>query len=241
MTFRIISDKKERGLLVLAVILFSVICMIEANLDLVASIQGTFVGDFLVNQSVKKISSNLTISILAAYFFYLLIDFLPRLRKEEKTKEVLNSLLASVIDSYNRTRMFGHETAISHVKKDVLDELWLSNEISILKSGKSKFLKLKFGMQTAFTRTEDFRHALPLAVNLSPEKTLKWLVIIDKIRLLAESYGEQPEVSVENQHLIDKDTDENPIKDYKSTLNFRFLELLEITQEWLDYEPESNG
>ncbi|MEH6357449.1 MAG: hypothetical protein V7745_00560 [Pseudomonadales bacterium] len=238
---RIWNDKKERTLLILMIAIFAILCLIEANFSLIKPLHNTVAGKVLVNSGVKNISSNLVISILAAYFFYLFIDFMPRVRREEKTEEVLNALLAAVLDSYNRCRMFGHETAISHVKKDVLDYSWLKDEVSVLKGGKAEFLKLKFAMQTSYTRIDDFRHALPLAVSLSPEKTMQWLVIIDKIRLFSESYGEQPEVTEDKLHLVDKDTDENPLKDYKLTLNFRFLELLEQTQLWLGYEPKNIG
>ena len=96
-------------------------------------------------------------------------------------------------------------------------------------------------MQTAHTRIEDFRHSLPLAVSLSPEHAMRWLIIVDKIRLLSENYGEQPSIPEDKMRFVDKDTDENPIKDYKSTLNLRFLEVVEQSRDWLYPEAETDG
>lgn len=238
---RLWNDPKERNLLLLVIILFAVLCVIEGQYELVSCLNGTRIGGFLVSQSVKDISSGLIVSVLAAYFFYLFIDFIPRQRKEQSTKIVLDSLLASVLDAFNRCRVFGHETPISHVDKAVLNESWLNEQKANLKSGTSNFLPLKFAMQTAFTRLEDFRHALPLAVSLSPDMAMKWLVIIDKVRLFAESYGEQPEVPEDKILLIDTDSDENPLKLYKADLNFRLLELVEQAIEWREFKCENNG
>ncbi|HLR17266.1 MAG TPA: hypothetical protein VK099_05275 [Alcanivoracaceae bacterium] len=96
-------------------------------------------------------------------------------------------------------------------------------------------------MQTADSRLEDFRHALPLAVSLSPKHAMQWLVIIDKVRLLAENYALQPEVSEEQFHLVDTDSDDNPLKLYKSDLNFRLLELVEQAIEWRGYSTNESG
>lgn len=229
---RLWTDKKERNLLFLIIILFLLLCSIEVGFEIISCLSETWIGGFLTNQSVRNISENLIVGVLSAYFFYVFIDFLPRLKRERKAKFVLDSLLSSILDAFKRCRLFGHETAISHVDKTGLDIGWLRGQIADLKSQQTKFLPLKFAMQTAHTRLEDFRHVLPLAVTLSPERAMQWLVIIDKVRLLAESYGEQPDVPAENMHLIDTNHEENPLKIYKADLNFRFLEFVEQTIEW---------
>lgn len=166
---------------------------------------------------------------------------MPRAATERDTRIVLDSLLAAILDAYSRCRIFGHETPISHVDKSVLNENWLCEHKTLLKNKKAKFLPLKFALQTAHSRLEDFRHALPLAVSLSPKDALHWLVIIDKVRLLAENYGLQPEVSEDKLCLVDTDSDDNPLRLYKSDLNFRLLELVEKTIEWRGYSTSENG
>jgi len=237
----ILKNKKDRNLLILALCAFIVLCLVEVGFSLPRYFVGTSLGDLLTNSSFKNIVSGLSLSIVAAYIFYLFIDLMPRARTERDTRVVLDSLLAAILDAYARCRVFGHETAISHVDKTVLSEDWLSENRSLLKDQKVKFLPLKFALQTADSRLEDFRHALPLAVSLSPRDAMQWLIIIDKVRLFAENYGSQPEVKDEQFHLVDTDSDENPLKLYKSDLNFRLLELVEQTIEWRGYRTNENG
>lgn len=238
---RILNDRKERNLLILTLCAFTILCVVEANFGLPGFLVDTNVGYLLTNESFKRIVSGLCLSIVAAYVFYLFIDFMPRATAERDTRVVLDSLLAAILDAYSRCRLFGHETPISHVDKSVLCESWLCENKALLKSGKVKFLPLKFALQTADSRLEDFRHALPLAVSLSPKHAMQWLVIIDKVRLLAENYGSQPEVPEEQIRLVDTDSDENPLKLYKSDLNFRLLELVEQIIEWRGYSNNENG
>lgn len=126
-----------------------------------------------------------------------------------------------------------------HVDKSVLEKLWLESSLVTFRKNNSKYLPLLQAMNTSFTRLDDFRHVLPLVVALSPKHTMQWLVLTDKIRLLAENYGENPEVSIDKQHLIDKNTDDNPILVYKTALNFRMLEIIEESICWL--YPSENG
>lgn len=238
---RILNDRKERNLLILTLCAFTILCVVEANFGLPRFLVDTNVGYLLTNESFKRIVSGICLSIVAAYVFYLFIDFMPRATAERDSRVVLDSLLAAILDAYSRRRVFGHETPISHVDKSVLSESWLCEHKALLKNGKVKFLPLKFALQTADSRLEDFRHALPLAVSLSPKHAMKWLVIIDKVRLLAENYGSQPEVPEEQIRLVDTDSDENPLKLYKSELNFRLLELVEQTIEWRGYSTNENG
>lgn len=238
---RILNDRKERNLLILTLCAFTILCVIEANFGLPSFLVDTNVGYLLTNESFKRIVSGLCLSIVAAYVFYLFIDFMPRATAERDTRVVLDSLLAAILDAYSRGRVFGHETPISHVDKSVLSERWLCEHKTLLKNEKVKFLPLKFALQAADSRLEDFRHALPLAVSLSPKHAMQWLVIIDKVRLLAENYGSQPEVPEEQMCLVDTDSDDNPLKLYKSVLNFRLLELVEQTIEWRGYTTNENG
>jgi len=238
---RIWIDPKERFLLILSISLFSFLCVIKTRFPLIDSLDDTRIGEILVGDALESTASSLIISLLAAYFFYLLIDFLPRVRREERTKLVLNSLIASVLDAFNRCRIFGHETAISHVETSVLEESWLNSQKKNLREERTNFLPLKFSMQTAHTRLEDFRHALLLAVSLSPECALRWLVIIDKVRLFSESYGEQPIASDEEVRLVDSPDSTSALKVYKSDLNLRFLEFVEQAIEWRNLTSGKNG
>lgn len=237
----ILRNKKDRNLLILASCAFVLLCLVEVGFGLPKYLVGTSLGNLLTNSSFNNIISGLSLSIVAAYIFYLFIDFMPRASTERGTRAVLNSLLAAILDAYARCRVFGHETPISHVDKTVLSENWLAENRMLLIKQKVKCRPLKFAVQTADSRLEDFRHALPLAVSLSPKDALQWLVIVDKVRLLAENYSLQPQMPEDQPHLVDTDSDDNPLTLYKSDLNFRMLELVEQIIEWQGYTTNENG
>ncbi len=238
---KILSDKRERRLLLLATLSFVILCLIEIKLPLISFLENTLIGDVLCSDGIQNIASGLLVGLISAYAFYIFINYLPRVHREEKTKEVLNSLIASILDAYKRCRIYGHETPISHVDKSVLKNEWLNEQITDSKKNKTKFLPLKFAMQTAYTRVEDFRHTLSLAVELSPEHAMQWLIIIDKVRLMAENYGEELNIPIDKQQYVDQDNDLNPIRDYKSTLNLRYLEIVEESKNWINLDAIGNS
>ena len=235
----LLKDRRERPLLISAFLAFIMLCIVEIRLPIFSIFIDSGLERILISDAIKNIFSGLLIGLISAYIFYVFIDFIPRSRKERETITVLNSLIASVLHSYKNCHIYGHETALPHVDKSSLEKLWLDNALVTFKNNNSKYLPLLQAMNTSFTRLEDFRHVLPLVVALSPKHTMQWLVVIDKIRLLAENYGENPEVQKDKQHLVDKNTKENPILEYKSTLNFRMLEVVEESIEWL--YPSKNG
>jgi hypothetical protein len=100
-------------------------------------------------------------------------------------------IAAAVIDAYERTRVFGHETPIDSVDLSVLDIENLKVHKTELVT-KGDLLKVKFAMETAHSRYPDFQHALTMAASISSEHALSWLVLTDKIRLLAEQYEQWP-------------------------------------------------
>lgn len=226
-------DRKERPLLISAFCSFFILFIVEIRLPLFPFFESTYIGKILVTDGTKNIVSGLLIGLLSAYVFYIIIDYIPRYRNERKTLDVLNALLASILDSYSRCRTFGHETALPHVDKSVLNENWLNQHLEVFKEERSHDLALLLANATADSRLADFRHSLPLAVNLSPEHAMQWLVIIDKVRLLAECFGNNSGTTNDKQHLIDEVVGGNPDRDYQSTLNFRMFELVEETYRWL--------
>ena len=235
----LLKDHKEVPLLISTIVAFVLLCLIEIRFPIFSIFIDSPFEALLTADGTKNILSGLLIGLISAYIFYVFIDFVPRKRKEREIMIVLNSLIAATLDSYKRCRIFGHETALPNVDKSVLDKNWLEETQVTFKGNNSKYLPLLFAMQTSYTRLEDFRHVLPLAVSLSPNHTMQWLVLIDKVRLLAENYGDNPEVPIDKQHLVDKNTEENPILEYKSTLNFRMLEIVEESIKWL--YPSKNG
>lgn len=91
----------------------------------------------------------IVVGLISAYIFYLLIDLLPRAKRERSILRVLNLLLTSVVDAYERTRIFGHETAIAVLDTDILKSQRLEQHFQVVRTLSVMFLKLKYAMETA--------------------------------------------------------------------------------------------
>ncbi|MCQ3008546.1 hypothetical protein NLO93_26615, partial [Pseudomonas savastanoi] len=89
------------------------------------------------------------------------------------------------------TRVFGHETPITSIDVSILALHSLNAHKSSVVTN-AQILKLKFAMETAHSRYPDFQHCLTLAASISPDHALDWLVLTDKVRLLADQYGSWP-------------------------------------------------
>jgi hypothetical protein len=206
---------------------------------------------FLRADSTASVTSDLLVGIISAYIFYVIIELLPSFRRKTETLKVLNLLVASVIDAFDRTRLFGHETPITSIDLGVLKIEQLKLNISAIKK-EPEFLRLKFAMETGHSRYQDFQHALTLAVALSPEHALSWLVLTDKVRLLAQEYGEQPidprtggtePFNIVNREHVNAYLDySNKMVSFESTLQLRVLEVFESAVQWVEYHRlESRG
>lgn len=237
-------DARERWLLAAVVVAFAFVCLINVKFPLWKVLEGGVTASFLRADATISVTSDLLVGLISAYIFYVIIELLPSHRRKNETFRVLNLLVASVVDAFDRTRLFGHETPINSVDLDVLKLPRLKSNIAII-GAKPEFLRLKFAMETGHSRYQDFQHALSLAIGLSPEHALDWLVLTDKIRLLAQEYGTQP-VKPENNFLsvTDQLMDvefflalgeyQGKMNAFEDTLRLRVLEVFEAAASWME-------
>ncbi|TWC57575.1 hypothetical protein FBY04_10545 [Pseudomonas sp. SJZ080] len=238
-------DARERWLLAAVVAAFVLVCLVNARLPLWGVFEGGVTASFLRADATISVTSDLLVGLISAYIFYVIIELLPNHRRKTETFRVLNLLVASVVDAFDRTRLFGHETPIISVDLNVLKLARLESNIAIIRAH-PEFLRLKYAMETGHSRYQDFQHALSLAIGLSPEHALDWLVLTDKIRLLAQEYGGQPVnpvtenfmVELPNQHMgvefLGAVNNYNlAMADFESTLQLRVLEVFESSVKWM--------
>lgn len=223
-------------LLALCGVSFFTLIISGARFPLLSIFDNTIVGFLLTSPTYIAVFENILIGFLAAYIFYLLNSYYPRKKLRKNNLNLLNSCVASILDSYKRTRVYGHETALPYVNTECLNPEWLRLKIVELKRAKTDALKLKFTLDTAHTRENDFRNLLQIASSISPEHAERWLVLIDKVRLLSENYGKQPKVSDEEMNLVRMRSEDSPMHLYHLSLEFRIMELMEVTIEWLELE-----
>lgn len=227
---KILKKPIELLLLGLALLALVLLVLVEIRFTLPSRIESdSWVGIFLIKDATKNILSSISSGIFSAYLFYLFVDYLPKSRTEQKAIDTLNLVLASVLDAYFRNRTFGHETAIDQVDVSRLQLSVLQAEIAEFRRNSSiPILKLKHGMETADSRLPDFRSMIGLAISLSPDHAKQWLVLTDKIRLLAEQSEDF------HREFLDSSTNlTNSQHDVQKSLCIRMLEVMEQSEIWL--------
>lgn len=209
---------------------------------------------FFQSKAFEDIVGDLLTGLIAAYFFYVVIDVVPRLRKEKQVMGVLNRLVSSVVDSYATTDWFGHTKEITQVDLDLLTPDRIDMLIDEVKQERPSFGKLKCALFTAHSRLSDFTSTLNLAASLGSERALQWLVLTDKVRLLVDNYEAHPESddyepghvygSLRGQiddHAVDFLEYESALNHFMESLQFGVLEYLEQVRNWISPVPGSDA
>ncbi|EOQ98283.1 hypothetical protein LEP1GSC195_1478 [Leptospira wolbachii serovar Codice str. CDC] len=227
------TDQNDRLILILFCISLQILILIRIKFPILRGLNDTFIENILTSSITIEITNDLSVGFISACIFYFLVTIIPKVRLITESTYTLNSLLASLLDSYNRTRVFGHETPITHVDRSTLSIEWLDKTVEKLKKHDTQFLSLKFALATAHTRYDDFKNTLQLANTLGAKPTLKWIVIVDKVRLIAENYDKQPFVNNERIRSIDDPNIDDDIGLFKKTLEFRFQEFCEEVRDWI--------
>lgn len=201
------------------IISFALLVICEFNFALYPPLTGSWIGNFLTREMTTRLISGIAMSVVAAYIFYLFVELLPKVSARRKTLSVLNRLLVSLLDTYDRTHICGHELAITNIEVSAYDQKWLEEARGRLSEPRSsgnngEYVRLRLVVNTADSRLENFRGVIGLAVSLSPSHALQWLVITDKVRLLAECYEKDPldrrdsgESNVTDETLLSWDAD----------------------------------
>lgn len=252
--FKFLKDRFERRLFFWATVALACLCVVKIKFTASDYMLINWPNVVMLFQSkaFEDIVGDLLTGLIAAYFFYVVIDIIPRMRKEEQNLEVLNRLVASVVDSYAKAHFFGHTMAITQVDLSLLALDSIDKMIAEVKK-KPDFLKLKCALFTAHSRHSDFSATLTIASSISSERALQWLVLTDKVRLLVDNYGEDPQseeygpahVFGSGRSLID-DTAvdflhyESALDGYRGSLQIGVLEYLEQTRNWISPVPASD-
>ncbi|MNJ17288.1 hypothetical protein D3C81_1425450 [compost metagenome] len=242
-------EAREKWLLAAAAGVLALIVLINLKLPVWPWLEGGGAAEFLRADATSSVTSDLLVGLFSAYVFYVIVELMPRHRREQLTLRPLNMIVAAVIDACERTRIFGHETPITSIDLAVLDIEKLKAQKSDLVT-KGDLLKVKFAMQTAHSRYSDFQHSLAMAASISPEHALSWLVLMDKVRLLAEQYEAWPINPCADNYLYqpteEQRADAELMKEYnkyledmtlvEGSLRLRVVEVIEATIFWMEQQ-----
>ncbi|MBU3006634.1 hypothetical protein, partial [Cobetia amphilecti] len=229
--------------------LFLIVCMafilavvVECHIPVYPPFRQTVFEGLLTNNALKRMISGVSMGLTAAYLFYIVVDYLPRARREKVVDLLLSRVLASIIDSYTRCRLFGHATALNGVNIDCVKLESLEGILQKLKSYKApalgakkqqiEFHKLKYAVETAHARVDDFNHSLQLAASLSPQHALQWLIICDKVRYMARLYDEWPDIAENQYQYLGSSSQYNLLASHEESMRSGFMELIEQAIAW---------
>lgn len=247
-----LRDRSERTLCAWAVGALLCLCAVKVKFPATDYMLSEWpkVVQTLQSKAFEDIVGDLLTGLVAAYLFYVVIDVLPRIRKEKQTMEVLNRLVASVVDSYAKAHWFGHTMAITQIQLDILTIDKLDRMIKEVKQDKPSFGKLKCALFTAHSRYSDFSSTLNLAASLGSARALQWLVLTDKVRLLIDNYEAHPESddyepghvygsrrSEIDDNAVDFLEYESALDDFMGSLQVGVLEYLEQARNWINPVP----
>ncbi|KJV26904.1 hypothetical protein VI06_16180 [Aquitalea magnusonii] len=232
--------RSERWLLILNIILLFLLVAIEIQLPVPSVFSGSAFGNFLCAPNLKTILESLLSGLVSAYFFYCLVSFYPKETLKADTLLVLDTLIASVLDVYEKPGIFRHEAEIHTADINLVSKEWIKTNIEDVKkpSGYRRqdllFFKTKSASQRVERRLGDFKDSLPLAVSVSPQCTLQWLQLIDKLTLIVETSSECPGFKVQDLVPWEGNLEPTPYSIYMSSICFRYAEFFEQVEKWID-------
>ena len=178
--------------------------------------------------------------IVSACILYFFIEIIPTNKKKKDTLEVLHKTISSILEAYFEPKIFQHEKSIKYVSLDYINSVDKINKAkSDIKSFNVNYLQLRYSIETAHSRYNDFQNLLIVANNISPNHSLLWLDLIEKVRLMAEEYNKF--IENPNMELL---YDLKQLKNYKDSkdktylmcksLQIRVLEFFESVEYWIN-------
>lgn len=92
----------ERKLFAWATVALVCLCMVKVKIPAAAYMLTEWPKFVMLFQSkaFEDIVGDLLAGLIAAYFFYVVIDAIPLMKKEIQNMEILNRLVASIVDFY---------------------------------------------------------------------------------------------------------------------------------------------
>lgn len=252
-----LKDRREAYLFCSAWVCFALLLVVKIKLPVphwMSSPKWAEYVQFFQSKVLEDIAGDLLTGLIAAYFFYVVIDIFPRLKKEADSKRILNLLIAAVMDSYDKIHWFGHAMSITQVDNSILTIGNIDGFIEEIES-RPNISKLKCALFTAHSRFADFEKTLSIAALLGPAEVLQWLVITDKIRIFTEQYENHPQsdlytltsvLNPESAPEIDRDVEayvefEADVLIYQQILQVGMTEFLIEARNWIapgQFTPE---
>ncbi|EZP64198.1 hypothetical protein [Pseudomonas sp. RIT357] len=117
---------RDRALLCGSVIAFGLLMLVKLKLDVPDYMRGsdwkTWV-EFFQSKAFEDIVGDMLTGLVAAYIFYVFIDWMPRLNAERRARKLLNSLVAGHVESFQCAEISGHAKSLAEFKALRIEDL----------------------------------------------------------------------------------------------------------------------
>lgn len=189
--FRFFTFIEDSKIHIGAAISFLLLLLVKIKLVPPPEIASWWIVEFLASKNFEDIASSILSSIVAAYAFYLVIEFFPAQRRVRDTKLILDNLLASIVLSYENQLGSYSSGAIYDHDLECLSQDRLDSLIAKVQA-EADYTSLYSTALHAASILNALDQGAVLANNISPMHSMYWIKITAKARRLAGMVKERP-------------------------------------------------
>ncbi|MCF5201031.1 MULTISPECIES: hypothetical protein [Pseudomonas] len=186
--FRFLKDRKQFWLFWGAWIAFALLLIVKIKFDVPGAMKSwPRLISALQSDAFEDVVGDLLTGLVSAYFFYVVIDLIPRRRLERKTKEIMSKLLSSIVETFLHDRITAHAEPLGKFHELDSEEISQSRLLLEGKPDSRQFLSLTFIAKWGYPK---FLNSLQLAVSLGVDHAAVWMNVTDCVARLKD-HGER--------------------------------------------------
>lgn len=181
------------GLLILAVIASFGLLAVKVKFDVPNFMKGedwaTWVACFQ-SKDFEDVAGDLLTGFIAACFFYLLVEFIPRHNSDRKARKVLSTLLSSVVETFLHGRVDAHADPLSEFNLLRIEDIESCKQMLADEIGAQNLLSLAYIAKWSYPR---FNSSLQLTMSLGIDHAELWMEItecVSRLNYYSERAGE---------------------------------------------------
>ncbi|WP_353231408.1 hypothetical protein [Pseudomonas helleri] len=186
--FSFLKDRREFWLFCGAWVAFGLLLIVKIKLDVPAGMnEWPRLITALQSDAFEDIAGDLLTGVISAYFFYLIIELIPRRRAEKKTQAILSTLVSSLVETFLHDRVTAHAEPLGKFHALDVEEVAQSRTLLNGKPDLRQFLSLAFIAKWGYPK---FSNSLQLAVSLGVDHARVWMDLTDCVARIKD-HGER--------------------------------------------------
>lgn len=237
--FSFLKDRKEFWLFWATWIAFALLLMVKIKFAVPKEMESwPRLITALQSSAFEDIAGGLLIGLISAYFFYVVIDLIPRRRVERKTKGILSTLLSSIVETFLHDRITAHAEPLGKFHKLDSGEIAKNRTLLEGKPDLRQFLSLVFIAKWGYPK---FSNSLQLAVSLGVDHAVVWMNVTDCVARLKD-HGDRADRTgllgsmVDIINLLEKPEIDESVEDevfvWQLMVRDDLKKFLDLAEEW---------